>query len=73
MPNPEVVYIQTDPSWRFSGNAAANDAALLSFEEWWDLWGDGPEPATTEHIEGWWDWHEAQADWRMCQRMGVGL
>ena len=54
MPDPIVTYIQTEPSWRFSGNGAANDAALLSCREWNSVWGCKR-------------WHEGCVyEWRDC-------
>ncbi len=74
MPNSEVIIIQTQPEWLHHGNGAANDAALLSFEEWQDLHGDHePDIESAEDLQRWWDRLEDEADWRMCQRMGVGL
>lgn len=69
MPNPEVVYIQSPEGT----DAAAMDAEVMSFEEWWTHWGIGPAPEGKHGLDLWWDRLQDQSDWQLCQRYGVGL
>lgn len=68
MPEPvEVVYIQ-------GTDAAAMDARFVPFHEWRKLHGkDEPDIETAEDLQRWLDHLEAQSDWQLCQRYGVGL
>ncbi len=71
MPNPDVVIIQTLVE---GSDPPGNDAEVMTFEEWWEVWGDaGPAPASKRELDIWWDRLDEQADLQLCNRYGKGL
>ncbi len=55
-------------------DAAAMDAMFVPFHAWRKLHGkDKPDIETREDLRRWWDHLEAQSDWQLSQRYGVGL